>query len=139
MNEKATSKITSRLITIAEAFGVARRPAAKEQETIGQRLARLRRERGITQAELAEMLEIAQPMISGYERDAIRLHGEVIVDLTRILGVSADEILGLEQGTSATPVKNKRLLRKIHELDRLPRRDQEAVIRTINAFLSRAS
>jgi hypothetical protein len=62
-----------------------------------------------------------------------------VLPMTTILGVSADEILGLEAGKAAAPVKNKRLLRKIHELDRLPRRDQEAVIRTINALLSRAS
>ena len=107
-------------------------------ETIGQRLARFRRDRGITQTELAEMLGIAQPMISGYERDTLRLHGELIVQLAKILNVTADELLGLDEMKSTMPVKNKRLLRKLQDLDRLPRRDQEAVLRTIDAFLQKA-
>jgi len=114
------------------------RSKQRSDETIGQRLSRFRRDRGITQAELADMLEVAQPMISGYERDTLRLHGELIVKLTRILSVTADELLGLEHTTSTVPVKNKRLLRKIQDLDRLPRRDQEAVLRTIDAFLQKA-
>src|SRR5207247_2491036 len=42
--------------------------AATPAETVGQRLARLRRERGLTQVELAERLGIAQPIVSDYER-----------------------------------------------------------------------
>jgi transcriptional regulator with XRE-family HTH domain len=38
-------------------------------------MARLRRERGITQVELAEMLGVPQPMISAYENGGLRLHG----------------------------------------------------------------
>lgn len=107
----------------------------KNEETMGERLARLRRDRGITQAELAERLGVAQPMISGYERDTIRLHGEVIVQLTRILDVTADELLGLGEPKSQGPVKNRRLLRQLQQLDKLPRRDQQALVRTIDAFL----
>lgn len=58
------------------------RTERKQAETIGERLARLRRERGITQVELAEMLGVVQPMISDYERGLLRLHGELIVQLT---------------------------------------------------------
>lgn len=110
-----------------------------ERETIGQRLARLRRERGLTQAELAEQLDVAQPVLSDYERGELRLHGQLIVKLTRILRVSADELLGLEPLKSTGPVKNRQLLRRLQQLDRLPRRDQQALLRTIDAFLAKAS
>jgi hypothetical protein len=36
------------------------------------------------------------------------------------------------------PGKNRRLLRRLKELDQLPKRDQDAVMRTIDAFLSKA-
>lgn len=109
------------------------------KETVGQRLARLRRERGLTQVEMAQKLDVAQPVISGYERDELRLHGKVIVELTKILHVSADELLGLQEPKAGLPVKNRRLLRRIQELERLPKRDQQAVLRTIDAFLAKAS
>ena len=57
----------------------------KREESIGARLARLRRERGITQVELAEMLGVAKRMVSGSERGSLRLHGELIVELTKLL------------------------------------------------------
>ena len=69
----------------------------EEQEAIGERLARIRRERGITQVELAKELEVAQPVLSDYERGELRLHGQLIIDLTRILSVSADELLRSEE------------------------------------------
>jgi hypothetical protein len=82
---------------------------------------------------------MTQPMISGYEHGTLRLHGEFIVELARILSVSSDELLGLGEGSkSATAPKNRRLLRRPQELDNLPRRDQQALLRTIDAFLRKA-
>lgn len=111
----------------------------KASETLGERLARLRRERGITQVELAEKLGVVQPVVSDYERGELRLHGQLIVELTKVLRVSADELLGLEGEKASPPVRNRRLLRRIQELDRLPKRDQQALLRTIDAFLAKAS
>jgi len=39
----------------------------------------------------------SQPMISVYENGGLRLHGKLIVALTKILDVSADQILGLKE------------------------------------------
>jgi transcriptional regulator with XRE-family HTH domain len=117
---------------------LARKTHHDKEESIGQRMARLRRERGITQVELAEMLGIVQPMVSAYENGGLRLHGELIVELTKILDVTADQLLGLKETKNGTP-KNGRLLRKLQQLELLPRRDQQALMRTIEAFLQRAS
>lgn len=121
-----------------EAVPLPQKSAASSQEkpeTLGQRLARLRRERGITQVELADKLGVAQPVVSDYERGELRLHGQLIVKLTEILGVSSEELLGLKKATSNGAIKNRRLLRRLQEIDRLPRRDQQALLRTIDRFL----
>lgn len=103
-----------------------------------QRLARLRKEKGLTQVELAERLGINQSMMSDYERDVIRLHGELIVQLAGILGVSADALLGLKaNGQRGDTIKNRRLLRQVQAVDKLSKRDQQALLRTIEAFLSK--
>ncbi len=116
------------------------RNAATEPDTIGQRLARLRKEKGLTQVELAERLKINQSMMSDYERDVIRLHGELIVQLAQILGVTADELLGVEKAAKKNgSVKNRRLLRQVQALDKLNKRDQQALLRTIDLFLSKAA
>ena len=60
-------------------------PMAKGQdtETLGQRIARLRREKGLTQAEIAQRLQVSQPVISDYENDVIRLPADVVVQIAQ--------------------------------------------------------
>lgn len=107
----------------------------KQEETIGQRLARIRRERGLTQVELAAKIGVAQPVLSDYERGVLRLHGQLIVTLTNVLGVSSEELLGLSKPAQNSTIKNRRLLRRFQEIEKLPKRDQQALFRTIDAFL----
>ncbi len=113
--------------------------SSSEAETMGQRLARMRKAKGITQGELAQMLGVTQPVVSDYERGELRLHGEVIIQLTRILGVTADELLGLADRPEEPQNQwTRRLAKKAREIERLSKRDQEALMRTIDAYLSKA-
>lgn len=73
------------------------------------------------------------------ERGELRLHGELILQLTQILGCSADALLGIEKVSARNgTVKNRRLLRQVQALDKLSKRDQQALLRTIDLFLGRA-
>ncbi len=105
-------------------------------ELLGERLEQLRKERGITQVEMAAKLGISQPVISKYERGELRLHGELIVKVAQILHVSTDELLGLQKAHQRSSV-DPRILRRIKDIDRLSKRDRDALMRTIDAFLSR--
>ncbi len=108
-------------------------------ETLGNRIAALRKDKGLTQKELAEALRVSQPVVSDYENDVIRLPADVVVELAGILGVTADELLGLKKsGKKNGTVKNRRLLRQVQAIDKLPKRDQQALLRTIEAFLGKA-
>jgi hypothetical protein len=40
---------------------------------------------------------------------------------------------------TAGAIKNRRLLRRVQAIDQLSKRDQEALLRNINAFLSKAN
>jgi len=93
----------------------------------------------VTQADLALALGVSQPVVSNYEHDVIKLSGETIVSLAQILGASADELLGLEKPARAAgaTIKNRRIYRQLQSIDRLPKRDQEALARTIDAFLAK--
>lgn len=108
------------------------------RESIGQRLARLRKERGVTQKDLAAKLDLTQPFISQYERGDLRLHGDLIVRIARALHVSADELLGLAPAKPGAVIRNRRLARRLQQIDKLSRRDQDAIVRTLEAFLERA-
>ena len=80
----------------------------------------------------------ALPKGADWLRGELRIHGEPLIKFATILGVSADEILGLEKPATNGPVKNRRILRRLHQLDKLPKRDQDALLRTVDAFLTKA-
>jgi transcriptional regulator with XRE-family HTH domain len=107
-------------------------------DSIGQRITQCRKTRGMTQKELAEQLGVSQPVVSDYENDVIRMPADVVIALARILGVSADDLLGI--GTNKPQdqrLQNRRLFRRLKDIDKLPKRDQEALLRTIDAFLAK--
>jgi transcriptional regulator with XRE-family HTH domain len=107
-------------------------------ETFGARLARLRKERACTQVELAEKTGLIQALISDYERDKLRPYADIIVRFALALDVSTDELLGLAppkklEGAGAP----RRFLRRLPLIEALPKRDQDALLRTLDAFLKR--
>lgn len=112
--------------------------ASTPAESLGQRLCRLRKARGFTQVELAAKTGLIQALISDYELDKLRPNPDVLVQYALALDVSTDEILGLRERSEPRPAASpvsRRLLRRLERFDRLPKRDQDALLRTIDAFL----
>lgn len=107
---------------------------------IGERLASLRKAKGLTQIDVAHALDITQTLISKYERGDLLMHGELIAQFAGVFGVSADDILGIESKRSkpTLPAVDKTLARRLAQLQALPRRDRDALLRTLDAFLSKA-
>ena len=60
----------------------------------------------------------------------------MIVRLATALRVSTDEILGAKPPSrNGAATVSRRVLRRLQAIDGLPRRDQDALFRTIDAFL----
>ena len=82
--------------------GKSERKKKMMNETFGQRFTRLRKQRGMTQEELGERIGISGQAVSKWENDASMPDVGVLVELSEILGVTLDELLGKE--TSLTRV-----------------------------------
>ena len=111
-------------------------PQAEASETVGQRLARLRKERGWTQVELAERLGIIQSLISDYERDRLRMNPAMVVRFAAALEITTDELL--QPKSAQTPLRRKpslRVLRRLEKIERLPAHQQNTLLKTIDGFL----
>jgi transcriptional regulator with XRE-family HTH domain len=78
-----------------------------------------------------------QVLISDYERDKLRPYGDVVARFAQALDITADELLGTKPAAKkpSQPL-NRRFLRRLRDIDSLPKRDQEALLRTIDAFLA---
>jgi transcriptional regulator with XRE-family HTH domain len=115
------------------------RPPQKEAPPFGKRLTALRREKGLTQKELAKLLGTTQKMVDYYERRAINPALEVVRSCAKALGVPAVELLGPE---ATAPLRRKpgplsQLERRFERVKQLPRSDQEFVIKFLDTVLER--
>jgi transcriptional regulator with XRE-family HTH domain len=105
------------------------------QETLGQRIARLRKEKGFTQVELAEKMGIIQVLISDYERDKLRPHPEVIIRFAQALNVTADELLGMKKTSTSGTKPSLKTLRRLKKIEELPVSQQKTLFKTIDTFI----
>jgi transcriptional regulator with XRE-family HTH domain len=115
-------------------------PATTATETMGQRLARIRKERGVTQVELAERTGLIQVVVSDYERGRLRLPAEMAVRFAEALGVTTDELLRSRKDRSAKPAKQPslKLIRRMEQIEGLPLYQQRALLMTIDTFIAAA-
>ena len=110
-------------------------------KAIAQRLAKIRKEQGVTQAEMAKKLKTNQSVYSRYESGEFRLHGELILQMAKILGVTPNDILGVTAGGNKKPVESefaipKRILRRLRGVQDLTKTDQDYLLRTVDAFIN---
>lgn len=102
-------------------------------ETFGQRLRQLRKNRGLTQVRLAEQVSSSQRAICSYEQDRTDPPLYVIPKLADALDVTVEDLLGL----NGRPVKKRGsrdsfLVKKIEEISQLPDRKQRTILQVIN-------
>ncbi|MFC1759791.1 helix-turn-helix domain-containing protein [Planctomycetota bacterium] len=110
-------------------------------KAIADRLAKIRKEQGITQVEMAKKLKTTQSVYSRYEGGEYRLHGELLLTMGKILGVTPNDILGItNSGSTKVPPSEfsvpKRLLRRLRGFDELTRTDQATILRTIEVLMN---
>lgn len=90
-------------VAIGAAPGTARvEPAARfgkaAGDQLGAKLNRLRRERGLTLAQVAEALDVSKPTVWAWEKGKARPLPERIGAIADVLGVSADELSESSEG-----------------------------------------
>lgn len=105
---------------------------------LGERVAQLRKARGITQVQLAEALRVSQQTVQSYEVGRRRIPVSTLRLLARTLSVSLDELMA--EGEHA-PRKRKRgpvplVQWQLERISALPKPKQRAVMDVIEALLA---
>ena len=118
-------------------------PTEAEKETLGLRIAQVRKERGMTQVELAEKTGLIQVVVSDYERGRLRLPADLALRFAEVLGVTVDELLrpGKKPPASQTTAKQPslKLVRRMEQIESLPTYQQRALLTTIDTFIAAAA
>ncbi len=115
-------------------------PTTAEKETLGLRLAQVRKEHGLTQVELAERTGLIQVVVSDYERGRLRLPADMALRFAEVLGVTVDELLQSSKGRVTKPSKQPslKLVRRMEQIENLPTYQQRALLTTIDTFIAAA-
>lgn len=123
-----------------------KKTTSKKNQSFGQRLAELRKLRGMTQVELANKLDSTQRAITYYENEASYPPVDTIIQLAKILGVTTDELLAVKNGKTSNEAVDmandpelRRLWRKFQQVAKWPEKDRNAVIRLINTVTGKTA
>jgi transcriptional regulator with XRE-family HTH domain len=109
-------------------------------KSFGRRLQELRTARSLTQKELAELLGVGVMLVSRYERGLTVPSASTIIEMTRVLHVTADELLtGSASGAEPPAIVHASLFERFRRLDEDidDRRELETVLSFLDAFLAK--
>lgn len=96
----------------------------------GERLLKARKERKISQDELAKSLGVHAPIIGRYERGEVNPSIDVATKIADALGISLDYLTGLSD-----QLLEKVMIARIVEIQQLNKDDQDHLFIMVDAFL----
>ena len=99
-------------------------------ETVGEKVASVRKKAGMKQNLLAEKINRPQSILSEYESGLKRIYPEVLMDMAKALGVSILELLPVDEENIDNKLMNR--FKKIQSLDKS---EKEDVLRAIDMIL----
>ena len=120
--------------TIEEQFVVPRR-IKENEETFGERLVRLRQTAGYSQRELAKEIGTSNRMLVHYEKHAGQPTAPLLPKLANALGVSTDQLLGVEKVKHNGRLRDTKLWRRFNQIETLPPTDRKPIVQIIDTFL----
>lgn len=106
-----------------------------EKAPIGEHLAKLRNKTGYSQRDLARETGISHRMIAYYEKQAQYPPTHVLPLLAKALGVSVDQLLGLEPIKTDGKNKDMRLWRRFSQIEKLDVKEKRKVMQLLDTFI----
>ena len=119
--------------------GAGGRPPQKEAPPFGRRMATLRRQKGLSQTELAQRLGTTQKTVDYYERRTLNPTLDVIQKVADALEVPPAQLIGDNNGSMKISLKTgptSKLQKIFEDVARLPRRQQEKIVEVVSALMT---
>ena len=111
------------------------RPAKTKRSEFGERLFAARQQLGLSQTQMAEKLGITQPSYAGWERRETALKPEHLVQLSSILNVTVDHLLGKENGRQRSGGPAGKARQIFERVSQLPRATQQRILANVEDAL----
>jgi transcriptional regulator with XRE-family HTH domain len=108
--------------------------------SLGARIARLRKDQGITQVQLAEDLDVSQQTVNSYEVGRRRIPVSMLPRIAKRLGVAAEELINDDSGAAARKRgPAPKLQQQMDRITKLPKSQQRFVMQVIESVLAQST
>lgn len=100
--------------------------------SLGQKITKIRKEKKLSQVDVASYVGVSRDAISKYERDDIIPSVENANKIAKVLGVSLDYLMSEDDNLE---VIDTNMLNRMKEVQRLNIEDKDIIVRIIDAFI----
>ena len=105
-------------------------------ETMGERIQQLRKNAGITQADLAKQIAISHTQMARYEIKNIYPPADVLKNLADVFETTIDFlVLGDNEGKAQASLKDTELINQFKKVSSLPDEEKSVVLKFITAYI----
>jgi transcriptional regulator with XRE-family HTH domain len=101
--------------------------------TFGKRLRECRKEKGLSQNEVAKLLNTNHSVIGKYERDDVNPSIDAVKRLAELLDTTVAYLVG--EADTDELFKNSDMLRRLKDISQLPEQDKQAILYNLDALL----
>ena len=99
----------------------------------GKKLAECRKAKGLSQKELAKLLNTSHSVIGKYEREEMTPSIEAAVKLANLLDTTVGYLLG--ENKEATLLKDPKMLKRLEDIDNQPTEGKQCILYAIDKLL----
>lgn len=100
--------------------------------TLGQKITKIRKEKKLSQVDVASYVGVSRDAISKYERDDIIPSVENAKKIAQVLSVSLDYLVSEDDNLEIVDID---MLNRMKEIQRLSEDDKNTVVKIIDAFI----
>jgi transcriptional regulator with XRE-family HTH domain len=103
---------------------------------LGKRIQDLRKQIGLTQAQLAAKIKISHTQLTRYENSKVQPPADVLNRLADVFDVSIDYMVnGNKSDKAEQTLKDAELIKQFKQLDQLPEEEKKSILKVLNALI----
>lgn len=108
----------------------------KTEQTMGERLQKLRKDAGYTQSDLSKQIGISHTQLTRYELRGVQPPADVLQKFADVFGTSIDYLVrGDKDKHAGTLIQDAELISQFRMIDELPKDEKSVVSKFIGAYL----
>jgi transcriptional regulator with XRE-family HTH domain len=106
---------------------------------LGGRIMQLRKEKGLSQTDLANQVGVSYAQIGRYETKGTQPSADILKKLADALNTTSDYLMnGNKDDKAVATLNDNELLKQFKEVDKMSPEDQDIIKKLIDAFITKA-